>query len=88
MNVSASRFIAGLSRTYEIRSHRTALWVSWVAVLSLFLFLDIAIIARSMSLVSMGHLVAALFAFVLIVSGLLLTIWEMERNSPTRPLRR
>jgi hypothetical protein len=88
MNVSASRIVASLSRTFEIRNHRTALWVACVAVLSLFLFLDIAIVARSMALVSMGHVAAALSAFFLMVSGLLLTIWEMQRNSHSRPRRR
>jgi hypothetical protein len=88
MNIAASRFVAGLSRTFDTEFHSTALWVAWFAALSLFLILDIVVVARAMLYISPAHLAAALFAFLLIVSGLLVTIWEMERSSHVKPRRR
>ena len=85
MSSSDSRFDAALSRPAEAKRHSTGLRVAAAVTLVVFLAIDVAVVARSVEVVSYGQLAASAVGFALIVAGLIVTIWGMEGRTGPRP---
>jgi len=69
-----------------LNSNDLLYWVTATLLLMSFGFADLAVVAWSASLFTIGQLAAAAVAFVLIGTGVFVTAWWFGRRHPDRQL--